>query len=297
MADDTKNPLPTILNFRDVGKTVNAKTGSRLLKPGRFYRSARPDEASAEDRKRLVNEFHVRSIIDLRTETEHVHQSRKTGATVPASAAVPKSKDAAIGPLRIPNIKYHDINFNGKGYQNALVSQLTWSQWFKLVGLMTVGRRMEAIAVLGVNVMQERGLVGLALDSLDACGEEVQQVFGVLADESNYPVMIHCTQGKDRTGLTVMLALLLLGVPVDAIEADYMMSQKELQPERESRIKEIKLMGLGEEFADCSSDFVRRVDGHITEKYGSVEEYLNKVGVDTQMQRSVLRNLSARVQR
>jgi len=293
---DTKNPLPTILNFRDVGNTINAKTGSNLVKPGIFYRSARPDEASPEDRKKLVDDFHVRSIIDLRTETEHIHQSRKRGAPVPASTAIPKSNDATAEPLKIPGVKYHEINFNGKGYQNALVSQLTWHQWFKLVGLMAVGKRMEAIAVLGTNVMQERGLVGLALDSVDACGEEVKQVFRVLADESNYPAMIHCTQGKDRTGLTVMLALLLLGIPVDAIEADYMMSQDELQPERKSRIKEIKLMGLGEEFADCSPDFVRRVDGHITEKYGSVEDYLNKVGVDTQMQRSVLHNLSGREQ-
>jgi protein-tyrosine phosphatase len=35
------------------------------------------------------------------------------------------------------------------------------------------------------------------------------------------PMMIHCTAGKDRTGVAVALLLLALGVPRDAILADY----------------------------------------------------------------------------
>lgn len=35
------------------------------------------------------------------------------------------------------------------------------------------------------------------------------------------PVLVHCTAGKDRTGIVVALALCLLGVPRSAIIADY----------------------------------------------------------------------------
>jgi protein tyrosine/serine phosphatase len=42
------------------------------------------------------------------------------------------------------------------------------------------------------------------------CKGEVKQVFDVLADDRNWPVLVHCTQGKDRTGLIVMLVLFLL---------------------------------------------------------------------------------------
>ncbi|MGX9347727.1 tyrosine-protein phosphatase [Microbacterium sp. KNMS] len=35
------------------------------------------------------------------------------------------------------------------------------------------------------------------------------------------PVLVHCTAGKDRTGVTVALALALVGVPGDEIVADY----------------------------------------------------------------------------
>lgn len=46
----------------------------------------------------------------------------------------------------------------------------------KLVTLMALGYRMEAISILGKNVMQPRGLVGLGYDSLDNCGPEIAEV-------------------------------------------------------------------------------------------------------------------------
>jgi len=35
---------------------------------------------------------------------------------------------------------------------------------------------MEAISILGKNVMQPRGLVGLGYDSIDNCGPEIAEV-------------------------------------------------------------------------------------------------------------------------
>ena len=46
----------------------------------------------------------------------------------------------------------------------------------KLITLMALGYRMEAISILGRNVMQPRGLVGLGYDSLDNCGPEIAEV-------------------------------------------------------------------------------------------------------------------------
>lgn len=39
------------------------------------------------------------------------------------------------------------------------------------------------------------------------------------------PVLVHCTAGKDRTGVTVALALRIVGVPDDAIIADYVATE------------------------------------------------------------------------
>lgn len=49
----------------------------------------------------------------------------------------------------------------------------------KLVTLMAFGYRMEAISILGRNVMQPRGLIGLGYDSLDNCGPEIAEVLAI----------------------------------------------------------------------------------------------------------------------
>ena len=46
------------------------------------------------------------------------------------------------------------------------------------------------------------------------------RLFGILADEENLPVVLHCTAGKDRTGVSTAFLLSILGVSRDIIEAD-----------------------------------------------------------------------------
>lgn len=270
---------------------INTTMDSTLLKTGMFYRGARPDEASPGDRTRLVNEYGIRTIIDLRTKTEHIEQARKRDVKIQSSVAVSQTNEVAE-PLKIPGITYHEINFNGSAFSRMLISKLSWTEFGKLVGLMVLGYRLEAIKVLSP-LMRKQGLVGLAIDSLDVCGYEVCQVFTVLADPSNWPIMIHCTQGKDRTGLTVMLVLFLLGASIEAVEKDYLLSEPELLPEKEERLKEIQSIGLTEHFAGCPTDLVPRVHQHIIEKYGSIEEYLVGVGVTVEMQDRIRGVLSA----
>jgi protein-tyrosine phosphatase len=223
--------------------------------------------------------------------TEHIEQARKRDMKIQSSAAVPQTNEVAE-PLKIPGITYHEINFNGSAFSRMLISKLSWTEFGKLVGLMVLGYRLEAIKVLSP-LMREEGLVGLAIDSLDVCGYEVCQVFTVLAEPSNWPIMIHCTQGKDRTGLTVMLVLFLLGASIEAVEKDYLLSEPELLPEKEERLKEIQSIGLTEHFAGCPTDLVPLVHQHIIKKYGSIEEYLVGVGVTVEMQGRIKGILSA----
>lgn len=147
---------------------------------------------------------------------------------------------------------------------------------------MIFGQRLDAIKILAPH-MEEMGLVGLATESLNVCTKEVKQVFDVLADERNWPVLVHCTQGKDRTGLIVMLLLFLLKIDVEAIEKDYLLSEPELEPEKPARIKEIASIGLSEQFACCPPEVVKSVQTHIETKYGGVDKYLLSTGVTEEM--------------
>ena len=188
-----------ILNFRDVGTCINSTTGNQLLRDGLLYRSARPDGATPRDRELLTSDYQMRTIIDLRTPTEHVEARRKYADNISSAPAFTPTDPKH--PLRIPGIDYKEINFNGSSYSRALIKQLTWSQTAKLFSLYTVGYRKAAISVLGTNVMAERGLAGLAEDSLLHCTKEVKAVFDVLADQSAYPLILHCTQGKELFAL------------------------------------------------------------------------------------------------
>lgn len=244
------------------------------------------DEASFLDRQRLLKDYKIRSIVDLRTKTEHIEQARKRDARIKTSAAIPQSNEEATEPLKIPGIKYHEINFNGSAFSRMLISKLSWLEFFWLIVLMLFGYRLDAVKILAPH-MEIMGLSGLATASLDVCTKEVRKFFEVVADEQNHPILVHCTQGKDRTGLTIMLVLFLLGVNNDAINHDYMLSGPALESEREERLKEIASIGLSEHFASVPPDVVHVVHRHIHVKYGGIEAYLESVGVDVRMRNQV----------
>ena len=52
----------------------------------------------------------------------------------------------------------------------------------------------------------------------------VRKVFVQLADESNYPIYLHCTYGLDRTGTVCYLLGALLGMSEEDLETDYRLS-------------------------------------------------------------------------
>jgi protein-tyrosine phosphatase len=163
----------------------------------------------------------------------------------------------------------------------------------KLIALMAVGRRMEAISILGREVMQPRGLIGLGYDSMDHCGPEIAEALRAYTIPDNFGILAHCTQGKDRTGLIIALILFLLEVPISAISQDYVVSEEELLPERESRMKEIMSIGLTEDFAGCPKDWIEKMQEHLNEKYEGIEKYCETIGFGTEEQEKLRQLLRA----
>lgn len=57
-----------------------------------------------------------------------------------------------------------------------------------------------------------------------AYGKQYAHFLDVLLDKSNYPVLFHCTAGKDRTGYAAALLLSTLGVQWDDVLEDYLLT-------------------------------------------------------------------------
>ena len=71
------------------------------------------------------------------------------------------------------------------------------------------------------------------------------------------------------------------------------MSEGELEPERESRLVEIRSIGLTEDFAGCPSDWIEKMEGHLNEKYGGVRDYCRSIGFSKKDEESLLTILRA----
>ncbi|GMF93886.1 unnamed protein product [Aspergillus oryzae] len=156
----------------------------------------------------------------------------------------------------------------------------------KVLALAASGYRNDAVIIVGEQVMSPRGLIGLGLDTLDSSTAEMKEIFELFASQNDgadrtYPALVHCTQGKDRTGLVVLMLLLLTGVVSDvAMTADYVRSEPELVVEVEERMKEIRKLGLSEDYTKCPDGFTTEIRRHLQERYGGVDGYLRFVGVE-----------------
>lgn len=71
-------------------------------------------------------------------------------------------------------------------------------------------------------------LVELYLHMVNQHGRQLAAAVQQVADSLPDPVLVHCTAGKDRTGLVCALAQDIVGVPRDQIEADYLASSQYL---------------------------------------------------------------------
>lgn len=113
------------------------------------------------------------------------------------------------------------------------------------------------------------------------------------------PMVIHCTAGKDRTGFVIALLLTMLGVPRDAIYADYLASAGRQNTATIERTSEIMRAGLGFELAPaalaaiCSvrADYLDESFAAIAESHGSVDQYFAAAGLDSARRTRIRNNL------
>lgn len=108
---------------------------------------------------------------------------------------------------------------------------------------------------------------------------EFRQMFDVLLDSTNYPVVIHCSSGKGRTGVASAMILASLGVNADAIMEDYRLSNDYFNIPSASRYA-YNLPARSQEAITTAysarEDFLNAAKEEIERRYGDVDTYLER---------------------
>ena len=101
----------------------------------------------------------------------------------------------------------------------------------------------------------------------------LRQTFAIALDEGNYPLLLHCTSGKDRTGFGAALLLRAVGVSRDIVIDDYNLTNLYRRPvphlfgpETPEEIATI-LLSAQPKYLEAALDEIDRV-------YGSFDIYL-----------------------
>ena len=126
-------------------------------------------------------------------------------------------------------------------------------------------------------------LVASYTASLAFTNEAFQFMFDCLLD-NRVPMLFHCSNGKDRTGIAAMLILLALGVPEELVKKDYLLSNEYRKEGLDDLLKRYDVISSR---LDSARSFLTIFEGvlpesadmlisEIQERYGSYENFMDK---------------------
>ena len=174
--------IKNLAYIHDLGGTKTS-SGQRI-KPHLLYRSAHLSEIDEKAVDRLANELNIKHVIDLRTDEEVSHRPEDFISS---------------------KISYHHI---------PLLDQ-------EVNPVVTKENRVQ---ILNDLIASEGGMVGHSLRlytkvfTSELSIKGYKEIFKLMLESGeNDGFLFHCTQGKDRTGMIILLILSVLGVSQDRI--------------------------------------------------------------------------------
>jgi rhodanese-related sulfurtransferase len=121
---------------------------------------------------------------------------------------------------------------------------------------------------------------------LGSSADSIVRLFRAMAEPDGVPVLVHCTAGKDRTGVAVALILEALGVDRAATVADYAAGSDEIASVFDRLIAlptyGARLAALPAEAKNTEPRTLARFLAVVDEKFGGVRAWLTGHGLSEQ---------------
>jgi protein-tyrosine phosphatase len=113
--------------------------------------------------------------------------------------------------------------------------------------------------------------------------------FDVLLQEENYPVVFHCTAGKDRTGFAAAMLLCALDVDWNTVMEDYLLSNTYLEPQSFLPPSE-QISPALRMIWSVQPSYLNNAKNEIIQRYGSIDNNLQKEFQIGQIEKEKLKN-------
>lgn len=126
------------------------------------------------------------------------------------------------------------------------------------------------------------------------CQEALKTILEAIVT-SDLPLLLHCTAGKDRTGLIIALLLSIAGVSEREIAADYALSERFLVPFFGKVRAHIQDSGgdMQRFERDCcaSPELMRQTLAFLHHQFGGITHYLQQIGIQAHIQQYLKQRL------
>ena len=163
--------------------------GGHKIKQGVLYRSGELSGLTPSDGQTLAN-LHLQYEIDLRTDSERAANPSQWGDSAPRLISISVGQPAAASPM-------------------------TKSQLDRMSQLKTAA---------DAKLLMQQATARIAVDGAAEIGQVLQRLAA-----NDLPALLHCTAGKDRTGVTVAILMTILGASRDDVYREYLRSNESVQ--------------------------------------------------------------------
>jgi len=196
------------LNMRDLG-SLRTSDGRHITK-GRLFRSANLAQITSDD-IRALEQLGIKTVVDLRGPKEALDHPDKIprGIKIVPSPIIGSDTGDAIDDRTIRTL------VTSAGLPETMLNVAKVSQYGPYYRMLFLVNSYGTESHTS-RLTKYRPFFRALLD---------------LAPTEN--ILVHCTGGRDRTGVGIALLLKALGVPQQDIEADFVASNQALQPSRE----------------------------------------------------------------